>query len=81
MLIDDWKYKNFNMERHFLSCSSKSQAPYIGSHWKIVTKTEQNHNARITDAVMYMRRRKAGIGRTRRYDAMMEALVVVTAVA
>lgn len=45
-----------------------------------MTKNEQIHNARITDAVMYIRRRKRGVGRTRRYDAIMEALVVVTAV-
>ena len=69
------------MSMHFLFCNVKSQAPCTGSHWKIVTKTEQTHIAMITAAVMYMRRRKIVYGRIRRYDAMMEALVMVTAVA
>jgi hypothetical protein len=68
------------MLRHFFSCNVKSQAPFTGSHWKIVTKTEQIHMAAITDAVMCIRRRKNGVGSTLRYDAIMEALVMVTAV-
>jgi hypothetical protein len=43
-------------------------------------KTEHTQNARITAAVTNIRRRKRGVGRMRRYDAMMEALVNVTAV-
>ena len=45
-----------------------------------MTKTEQIHMAAITDAVMCIRRRKNGVGSTLRYDAIMEALVMVTAV-
>jgi hypothetical protein len=47
----------------------------------MVTKTAHIQSARITAAVIYIRRRKRGFGRMRRYDAMMEALVNVTAVA
>jgi hypothetical protein len=53
----------------------------MGWHWKMVIKTEQIQNARMTAPVTYIRRRKSVLGRMRRYDAMMEALVKVTAVA
>jgi len=43
-------------------------------------KSEQIHSPRIIAAVTYIRRRKIGVGRTRRYDAMIEALVRLTAV-
>lgn len=69
------------MSIHFVFVNSKSQAPWIGWHWKMVTKTEHIQSARITAAVTYTRRRKRGFGKMRRYDAMMEALVNVTAVA
>ena len=69
------------MLRHFFFCNVKSQAPFTGSHWKIVTKTEQIHIAAISVAVTCIRRRKNGVGSTLKYDAMMEALVMVTAVA
>ena len=68
------------MLRHFFFCSVISQAPATGSHWKIVTKTEQIHIATINEAVAYIRRRKRGVGKTLRYDAMIEAFVNVTAV-
>ena len=45
-----------------------------------MTKTEQIHIATINEAVAYIRRRKRGVGKTLRYDAMIEAFVNVTAV-